>query len=42
MAELGMRTGLIVTRDEEDRVELNGRAIEVMPAWRFLLSLPQD
>ena len=37
MAELRLRTGTIVTRDEEETVPVDGGAIEVVPAWRFLL-----
>ena len=37
MAETGLRTGTIVTRDEEETVPVDGGEIEVVPAWRFLL-----
>ena len=37
MTELRLRTGTIVTRDEEETVPVDGGAIEVVPAWRFLL-----
>ncbi len=37
MAETGLRTGTIVTRDEEETASVDGGAIEVVPAWRFLL-----
>ena len=40
MAEQGLLTGIIVTRNEEDRIEVVGGMIEVVPAWRFLLELP--
>ena len=37
MAETGLRTGTIVTRDEEETASVDGGEIEVVPAWRFLL-----
>ena len=39
MAELGLRTGTIVTRHEHGRIEAGDGTIEVVPAWRFLLDL---
>ncbi len=39
MAELNQTSGTIVTRSEEERIELERGCIEVMPAWRFLLKL---
>ncbi len=40
MAELGLKTGTIVTRSEEEEITLDAGMIAVMPAWRFLLDLP--
>ncbi len=42
MAELGLSTGTIVTRGEEERIEVGGGTIEVVAAWRFLLELPES
>jgi len=42
MAELDMKTGTIVTRNEDERIEADGGTIEVIPAWRFLLELPES
>jgi hypothetical protein len=42
MAELGLKTGTIVTRNEDERIEAAGGTIEVVPAWRFLLELPES
>jgi uncharacterized protein len=42
MAELGLATGTIVTRNEEEQMEVEAGTIEVAPAWRFLLSLPES
>jgi uncharacterized protein len=42
MAELGLQTGIIVTRNENERIETDGGTIEVLPAWRFLLGLPES
>jgi predicted AAA+ superfamily ATPase len=39
MAELDLATATIVTRHEEDRIEIAAGQIEVMPAWRFLLAV---
>jgi predicted AAA+ superfamily ATPase len=40
MAELGLKTATIVTRNEDRRIETGGRTIEAVPAWRYLLDLP--
>ena len=37
MAELDADTATIVTRNERERIEVGGAAIDVVPAWRFLL-----
>ena len=42
MAELGLKTATIVTRNEEKRIENAYGIIEVIPAWRFLLELPES
>jgi uncharacterized protein len=42
MAELGLQTGTIVTRNEHERIETDGGTIAVLPAWRFLLELPES
>jgi predicted AAA+ superfamily ATPase len=42
MAELGLKTGTIVTRSEDERVAVGAGTIAVVPAWRFLLSLPDS
>jgi predicted AAA+ superfamily ATPase len=39
MRELRLDTGTIVTRRDEDRIEVDGGTIEVLPAWRFLLEI---
>ncbi len=39
-AEPGQRTGIIVSRNEEERILVEAGTIEVMPGWRFLLELP--
>lgn len=41
MAEQGLTSGTLVTRDDEGRIELSGGAINVVPAWRFLLDQPE-
>jgi predicted AAA+ superfamily ATPase len=42
MAELGLSTGTIVTRNEDERIEAGGGTVEVVPVWRFLLELPES
>jgi hypothetical protein len=42
MAELGLKSGTIVTRSEDERIDAGGRAINVVPIWRFLLDLPES
>jgi hypothetical protein len=41
MAELGLKTGTVVTRNEEERIDVEAGTIDVVPAWRFLLDLPE-
>jgi len=41
MAEIGLKSGTIVTRNEEEVIEMDGRKIVVVPSWRFLLNLPE-
>jgi uncharacterized protein len=42
MAELGLKEAFIVTRNEEDTVETGFGTIRMVPAWRFLLDLPDQ
>lgn len=37
MAELGLNSSIIVTRNEEEQFNIEDRSIHVMPIWRFLL-----
>lgn len=41
LTELGLKSGVIVTRNDEERIVLDDRTIEVVPVWRFLLNLPE-
>jgi uncharacterized protein len=41
MAELRLKTGTIVTRNEDERIKTDAGTIGVIPAWRFLLALPE-
>lgn len=36
MAQCGMNRGAVIL-DEAERIEQNGRVIDVVPAWRWLL-----
>ena len=41
MAELGLKSATIVTRNEEERIASASGTISAMPAWRFLLAAPE-
>jgi len=42
MAELGVNTGTIVTRREEETIKGDSGTIQAVPAWRFLLEVEQS
>lgn len=42
MAELKLAEGTIVTRGEQEQILVDSGRIEVVPAWHFLLNLPQN
>jgi len=42
IAELNLKSGTIVTRNEDARIDTGRGTIEVVPAWRFLLDLPES
>ncbi|CBE67857.1 ATPase (AAA+ superfamily)-like (fragment) [Candidatus Methylomirabilis oxygeniifera] len=42
MTELKLTAVTIVTRSGRERIEVDGGTIEVVPAWRFLLDLPES
>jgi predicted AAA+ superfamily ATPase len=37
MAELGLNSGIIVTRHEEEQCHIEGKTVHIIPIWRFLL-----
>ena len=41
MAELGVKTATLVARNEDERIETDAGAIAVVPAWKFLLDVPE-
>jgi len=41
MAEYGLKSGTVVTRNEEDQIKVVAGKIGVVPAWRFLFNLPE-
>ncbi|GAB6064263.1 hypothetical protein [Deferrisoma palaeochoriense] len=41
MEELAVPRGIVVTREHEERMDVRGRPVDVLPAWRFLLELPE-
>ncbi|AYY12591.1 ATP-binding protein [Actinobacteria bacterium YIM 96077] len=42
MTELGLAEGTIVTRNENDQLAVTNGVVNVVPAWRFLLSLSSE
>ncbi|OQB40480.1 MAG: hypothetical protein BWY09_00770 [Candidatus Hydrogenedentes bacterium ADurb.Bin179] len=42
MAELGLKEARIVTRNEDETVETDEGTIRILPAWRFLLDMPDQ
>jgi hypothetical protein len=40
MEELALREATVITLDENELIEENGRTIRVVPAWRYLLEQP--
>lgn len=42
MTELKMSQGIIVTRKEEEQIQVASGKIDVVPAWRFLLNMPES
>jgi len=42
MTELNLSQGIIVTRNEEDKIQVDAGKIEVLPAWKFLLNMPES
>jgi predicted AAA+ superfamily ATPase len=41
MAELGLKSGTVVTRNDRETIDTAEGTIEVVPAWRYLLNLPE-
>jgi len=41
MSELGCKTGTIVTRGEDERIDTASGTVKAVPAWKFLLELPE-
>lgn len=41
MAELGLKSGTIVTLGEEEEIKVSSGKIVVMPAWRFILNMSE-
>nr|WP_233570532.1 ATP-binding protein [Prosthecochloris sp. ZM_2] len=42
MTELKLLHGIIVTRNEEEQIQVDSGKIDVVPAWRFLLNMPES
>lgn len=42
MTELKLSQGIIVTRNEEEQIQVDSGKIDVVPAWRFLLNMPES
>jgi predicted AAA+ superfamily ATPase len=41
MTELNLTQGIIVTRTEEEQIQVDFGTIDVVPVWRFLLDMPE-
>ncbi|MFN2343514.1 MAG: ATP-binding protein [Desulfonatronovibrio sp.] len=41
MSELKLDQGIIVTRKEEEQIHVDSGRIDLVPAWRFLLNIPE-
>jgi predicted AAA+ superfamily ATPase len=41
MAELGLKTGTIVTRNDDEQIKTDVGTIDIIPAWQFLLDLAE-
>ena len=41
MTELKLKTGYIVTRNEEETIIVDSGTIDIVPAWRFMLNLSE-
>ncbi len=42
MAEYDLKSGTVVTRNEEDQIKVDAGKIDVVPVWRFMLNLPES
>jgi len=42
MTELKLKSGTIVTKNENGKIDTDSGIIEVVPIWRFLLDLPES
>jgi hypothetical protein len=42
MTELKLSQGIIVTRNEEEQILVDSGKIDVVPAWRFMLNMPES
>jgi len=42
MTELKLSQSIIVTRNDEEQIRINSARIDVVPAWRFLLNMPES
>jgi uncharacterized protein len=42
MSELQLSSGIMVTRNEEDRIVVDSGQINVVPAWRFILNVTEQ
>jgi hypothetical protein len=41
MIELGLNTGILVARNENERLNMGTGTIQVIPSWWFFLDLPK-
>jgi len=41
MVDLGLKTGTIATRNEDEQIDTGAGTIEVVPTWRYFLDLAE-
>lgn len=41
MSAYGLASSIVVTRDEDEQIDIPAGRVTVVPAWRFLLQMPE-